>query len=190
MFISNFNFRDNCTSTNWRVLKTIRLNKHHLESWINESDIKIIHLIRDPRAILNSMMKWSQAWNEKIKHIGTICFDFLLNHGLEEILSSNKYYLLRFEDFLKDSNSTLVKMSKKLELDLDVKDMMKALAKYYEPAEETDFYYSPYRSKDFDPDKWKTELPVKELMHIERSCKRALKTFNYDLVLPEGKYKY
>ena len=37
----SFFLRKNCSSTNWRVLKTIRLNRIHLKSWIMDSDIKV-----------------------------------------------------------------------------------------------------------------------------------------------------
>merc|ERR1712012_1351891 len=39
-----------CLKANPRELKSIRAKKHHLEPWIRNTDMKVVHLVRDPRA--------------------------------------------------------------------------------------------------------------------------------------------
>ena len=60
--------------------------------------------------------------------------------------------------------------------------ILDALSKYYEPAEETNHYYSPYRSKEFNPNEWEKKLPVQNLTHVENSCNSTMKLFNYEPV--------
>merc|ERR1712198_705798 len=48
---------ERCSETSSRVVKVIRVRFFtmlKLKDWIIQSDIKVIHLIRDPRAIMNS----------------------------------------------------------------------------------------------------------------------------------------
>ena len=48
-----------CRSSNPRVIKTIRLRRAGLEPWVHKTNIKVVHLVRDPRAIINSVSKRS-----------------------------------------------------------------------------------------------------------------------------------
>jgi hypothetical protein len=50
-----------CESAGTVVMKTIRLQFSDLDPWIFGSDIKVVHLVRDPRAIVHSMQElWVQ----------------------------------------------------------------------------------------------------------------------------------
>ena len=51
-----------CQKSSVKVIKSVRLRASILQSWIEHSDIKVIHLVRDPRAIFNSrrLLKWDQ----------------------------------------------------------------------------------------------------------------------------------
>jgi hypothetical protein len=46
-----------CESAGTVVMKTIRLQFSDLDPWIFGSDIKVVHLVRDPRAIVHSMQE-------------------------------------------------------------------------------------------------------------------------------------
>ena len=45
-----------CEAASVKVIKSVRLRGSVLKSWIEHSDIKVIHLVRDPRAIFNSII--------------------------------------------------------------------------------------------------------------------------------------
>ena len=64
----------------------------------------------------------------------------------------------------------------------DMEVILDALSKYYEPAEETDHYYSPYRSKEFNPKEWEKKLSVQNITYVENSCNVTMKLFNYELI--------
>ena len=81
----------NCDNATKRVVKTIRLHSINLMDWISGSDIKIVHLIRDPRAIFNSMKKQPKTWGGSISHMHTFCQKMLNDTFLETLLPTNRY---------------------------------------------------------------------------------------------------
>merc|ERR1719270_317617 len=64
-----------CQTSNLRVIKTIRLRKENLESWIGSSDIQVVHLVRDPRAVLSS--REVAHWDTGALEAGRLCKDML-----------------------------------------------------------------------------------------------------------------
>ena len=104
-----FNFRNFCNESNYIVIKTIRLHKINLDPWILNSDIKvgkmfviselwknsnfslqIIHLIRDPRAMFNSMAKAPKTWEGSLKHVDAMCFRMMNDTLYKNLLPSDR----------------------------------------------------------------------------------------------------
>ena len=50
-----------CGKSSPRVIKTIRLRRAGLLPWILDTEVRIVHLVRDPRAIITSVTKVSQG---------------------------------------------------------------------------------------------------------------------------------
>ena len=50
-----------CGQSSPRVIKTIRLRRAGLLPWILDTEVRIVHLVRDPRAIITSVTKVSQG---------------------------------------------------------------------------------------------------------------------------------
>ena len=48
-----------CGQSSPRVIKTIRLRRPGLLPWILTSEVRVVHLVRDPRAIITSVAKVS-----------------------------------------------------------------------------------------------------------------------------------
>ena len=90
-----------------RVVKTTRLSFEQLESWIQDSDIKvkynkgrwqykywyikIVHLIRDPRAILNSVSAKAEIWLDFIHNSSLLCRQMESDSLLASILPVTRY---------------------------------------------------------------------------------------------------
>lgn len=76
-----------CEGADARVMKTIRLRLWQMESWIKQSDIKVIHLLRDPRAMISSILAkgWSASSLDSKPNCGRIGKD------LGKVLDCNKY---------------------------------------------------------------------------------------------------
>ena len=50
------NFSEGCYQSDRIVIKSIRLHYNNMLPWMINTDIKVIQLVRDPRAILNSQL--------------------------------------------------------------------------------------------------------------------------------------
>jgi hypothetical protein len=85
-------FRDKCFDSNLIVMKTIRLHMLNMNPWIIEqTDIKIIHLIRDPRAMINSMSKFPVIWQANLDDIGGMCNKMMSDITLQSMLPPDRY---------------------------------------------------------------------------------------------------
>ena len=83
-------FRNYCNESNPRVIKTIRLHKINLDPWILDSDIKVIHLVRDPRAVYASMAQRPKTWKGSLEHVDGMCERMLSDILLGSKLPSNR----------------------------------------------------------------------------------------------------
>ena len=86
-------FRNDCIESNPRVIKTIRLHKINLDPWIFDSDIKVIHLVRDPRAVYASMAQRPKTWKGSLDHVDGMCERMLTDIILGSKLPSERYVL-------------------------------------------------------------------------------------------------
>ena len=89
-----FKRNQECVNTTKRVIKTIRLHSKNLESWIGKSDVKIVHLVRDPRAIYNSMKKQPKTWIGSINHMDTFCRKMYNDLSLANLVPAERWGFL------------------------------------------------------------------------------------------------
>lgn len=176
----NLNF---CNESNYIVIKTIRLHKINLDPWILNSDIKIIHLIRDPRAMFNSMAKAPKTWEGSLKHVDAMCFRMMNDTLYKNLLPSDRYFMLKYEDLMLTPISTMVELFTHLKLDFDIA-AADALYNHTRgiPVDDKSHlnkYYSTYRTADNDIYKWKKELNYKNVRLVENSCSKFLKYAGY-----------
>ena len=59
LLIIKMSFSEGCYQSEQIVVKAVRLHSNNLLPWIVDTDIKVVQLVRDPRAILNSQFKQS-----------------------------------------------------------------------------------------------------------------------------------
>ena len=81
---------EKCDDSNIRVIKTIRLHHMNLDPWILDSDINIVHLIRDPRAVINSMVKQPKTWKGSLENIDGMCKRMLTDTTLKDLVPENR----------------------------------------------------------------------------------------------------
>ena len=90
--------------------------------------------------------------------------------------------------------STLAKLYKKfrLPLNLEVADALfehnQGLSKK-EDYQHSAYYYSTYRSADFDSDKWKKELPLRKIRMVEQECSPLFDVLGYS-IYEEPQHQY
>ena len=105
----------NCLKTKVRIMKTIRLELAELpEKYLkNSSNLKIIFLLRDPRAIINSINLSPDFWPEENHNLGLICDknskNFFKAQKLQKLFP-NKIKILKYEDFIDNKLQTLGKL--------------------------------------------------------------------------------
>ena len=81
---------EKCEDSNVRVIKTIRLHHVNLITWILDSDIKIVHLVRDPRAMINSLLKGPKTWKRLSENIDGMCKKMITDTTLKDLLPKNR----------------------------------------------------------------------------------------------------
>merc|ERR1719510_2454477 len=94
------NLYERCYQSNKIIIKTIRLHANNLLPWISKTNIKIIQLVRDPRAILFSQFKAKEMFSEWTFDIQSLC-KMMINDGkLAEFLPANRFAQLSYENLI------------------------------------------------------------------------------------------
>lgn len=167
----------NCGDSEGLVMKTIRLRYWQVESWIAQSDIKVIHLLRDPRAIISSRVAkdWKNTKENDPEHI---CRQMEDDMRLSNILPPDRYLMIKYEELVKDPAS-------RLQMLYDFAGL-RMTAKAYEFLYETTHGESSgsvlrpvVRDEDFNPNHWQTETPIEDIRTIESNCQSLMKLLNY-----------
>lgn len=186
-FIKRLKNLDNCDKANPFVIKTIRLHWTNLEPWIShpKSDIKIVHLVRDPRGIYNSMSKRQKIWAGGLNNIQGMCHRMLNDSKLANLKSN--YFMLHYEKLVTQPDETLRELYRHLEMPFDnhakqsllvhtgVKNgtVNGTLAKTG--------YFSTFREADHDVNKWKKQLPVDLVHRVESACSDFMEIAGYPI---------
>ena len=91
-----------CRSADVRVIKTIRLELDTIESVRSKvGNLKIIHLVRDPRAMLNSRRTWISVLRADLKTACVRLKEDLQQFGrLQQLKAAKNYLQVRYEDLI------------------------------------------------------------------------------------------
>lgn len=153
--------------------------------WIIDEDIKVIQLIRDPRAILNSQFKAREMFKEWTYHVDSLCKMMMEDDNLSQHLPSNRFAQLKYEELVTNPVVTLTKLYQKLDLDVDLNTIKSALKHLDEVPEvvnqNKNNYMSVYRGPDHEMNAWQHGIKKDELAEIETKCKSTLEYFGYEL---------
>ena len=159
------------------VQKVIRLSLPGQLEKIRSSikNLKIIRLIRDPRAIYLSRLKilgWDK--DETFKSIEKTCKTY------EELIDlKNKVdslFIIKYENFVSDRTRWITKISKFLGTSLfsELESLPDNLKSHQ---------YNTRLKDSSDPlVKWKTELTENQILKVEEVCLKALVHFDYKLL--------
>jgi len=176
-----------CRSSNPRVVKTIRLRRAALEPWVHKSNIKVVHLVRDPRAIINSVSKRS-VWSNLLKNATFQCARMLDDMQLEKSLPKERYVRVRYEDLVDKTENTLEAIYSHLGL-LWTEHIRKVIWSHTHAENVTGTnghgYYNTFRSSNFAHDSWKRKLARSQVSAIEAGCKEFMERAGYQIFRPE-----
>merc|ERR1712055_439820 len=171
-----------CRSSSPRVVKTIRLRRAGLEPWIHKTNIKVVHLVRDPRAIINSVSKRS-VWSNLLKNATFQCARMLDDMQLEKSLPKERYVRVRYEDLVDETEKTLEGIYSHLGLPW-TEHVRKVIWSHTHAENVTGTnghgYYNTFRSSNFAHDSWKRKLARSQVTAIEAGCKEFMDQAGYD----------
>ena len=150
-------------------------------------DLKVIHLMRDPRGVLNSRknsVQWCTRDCRNIeKHCEMLEKDLILSEELKQKIP-HKYISVRYEDLSHDP----MKFTWNLVgfLGVPFTASTKAFVRNHTHAskirQQNEHWNSAYRDSKKTMYSWKTKLSLGEMLMIENMCKVPMKMLNYPLI--------
>ena len=77
---------------------------------MRETEIKVVHLVRDPRAMITSIAKRPGTWSDTLKNATFQCRRMMDDSLLENVLPRERYIRVRYEDLVEQTNTTLARL--------------------------------------------------------------------------------
>ncbi|KAM9463040.1 carbohydrate sulfotransferase 3-like [Clarias gariepinus] len=192
-----------CLQKKYHAIKSVRIERLETLRSLTEDprlDLKVIHLVRDPRAILASrMMTFAQDDEEwrKMTEDGDITEDDNKIGGLRDQCESirmaaevglkrppwlnGRYMLVRFEDI------ALFPMRKAAEMyqftGIPFTDQVKEwLLQNTQTPDNEDDMYSTKRNSSQQAEKWRFNLPLKYVKIVQKVCGPTMKLLGYRFI--------
>lgn len=179
--------RNFCPSARLRLVKTIRARARFIMPWITaRPDIKVIHLVRDPRGILSSVRQGGHLWSDNSRNVALQC-DNLKNDLQLADLGPSRYLRVRYEDLVDHPIQELNRVFRFMGTRPNNKVM--TYLKLHSgldqsPALKQDRYLNTYRDARYRHDHWKTHLKQRELEHIQKACADVMARLGYTPLPP------
>ncbi|XP_076032331.1 uncharacterized protein LOC143020050 [Oratosquilla oratoria] len=172
---------DWCDAAPLRLIKTIRFRSFFGASWLRRRpDIKVIHLVRDPRGIISSVKKGGGIWGKHNRDAELQCLNMKDDLQLETLLGPQRYLRIRYEDLV-DNTTRVTKDA----LEFAGVGLTEEVKGYIEKHTEGDSrgkgsnYMGTYRDQSFLHDRWKTILTRNEIEDIQTTCSDVMEKLDY-----------
>ncbi|XP_022255252.1 carbohydrate sulfotransferase 1-like [Limulus polyphemus] len=177
-----------CRNQTLHIIKTIRLSlQNGVKLYENYPDLnlKIIHLVRDPRAVINSRQRGiTKRWckkNTKCSSVSSYCREvrYDLNYSCSLKTSGDRgiYFLLRYEDLIENP----LNITKSLFKFLGFKSLSKSVVKFLKQ-NVLPFSISgriQHTNSSYYASHWKQQLSFSDIMSIQESCSDVLTKLDY-----------
>ncbi|GAB6019610.1 hypothetical protein CHUAL_001174 [Chamberlinius hualienensis] len=183
--------RDLCLNSSVIVAKTIRLRLADVYQLLMENrlpNLRIIHLVRDPRGRYLSTISQGGNWNFDEKSLDNICGemeeDLKFWEQNKQNLNQSVYYRLRYEDLVSNPREKSKEIfSQFYGLSWDSSAIDKYIEEHNEaekgPQNRVLGYYATYRKSTFDPSAWKHKLTQQQLDLINSKCIYVIQQLQY-----------
>ena len=191
------------------VVKTIRVNSIHKLSYLMDSEgpvdylLKVVHLVRDPRAVLNMRLLHNshENWTRKSvrEHAKTLCRDMLRNIKYAVSAPSwlqGRYTLLRYEDLAMNPHQIAEQLYRFVGVNIDPQ------VRVWIDRTSRDGYVSPvpldpiYRQFSYSVqnmtdsvEKWRAQMPYPVVRLIETECYEVMNLLGYKIVEDEDELR-
>ncbi|XP_030628848.1 carbohydrate sulfotransferase 3a [Chanos chanos] len=196
-----------CLRKEHRVIKTVRVRQLETLRPLAEDprlNVKLIHLVRDPRAILASRMvafaskyqNW-KSWaengevpieDEEVKHLQGNCNQIRLSAELglsQPHWLANRYMLVRFEDIARYPMQKAAEMYRFTGIPF-TSQAKEWILKNTHTSESASGVYSTQKNSSEQVEKWRFSIPFKLAQVVQEVCGPTMKLFGYRFVDDEG----
>lgn len=191
------NLASACRKTKYTVLKILE-NRLPYKSvlWLQqyatmfkESDFKIVHLVRDPRATISSWVRynWIKGGNDAELNLNArrICYPTEVSIKCADSSPSwlqNRYKLVHFEDMVRRPVETAEKLYKFAGLEESVEVRRWIISQQRKPQKkDLNDLHSTIRNASNVLSKWRSEMDNKMTKTIDKVCGWLIKRLGYEL---------
>ncbi|XP_064089136.1 carbohydrate sulfotransferase 3-like [Macrobrachium nipponense] len=170
-----------CSREPIRLVKTIRTRVSWLPPLLQDPDLnlRVVHIVRDPRASVIS--NWKAGWNVSPKNL---CNGLLndLEHGpLLRKTIPNRYIAVRYEDLCADPETIAKTILQFLGYKILPPSIVRFLNRTTSKNDSLKDTYSLRRNSTEQQQKWRHYIHNKELTEIESSCSDAIRHLGFNL---------
>lgn len=185
-----------CSRAETQIFKFTRLRVSQVESWIRrnpdiEQSVRLVHLVRDPRAIYSSRrgLRWCTDY-KPCDSAAALCdqmrSDLDAFGELTHRLRINGTYQIRFEDLAADPLNETMRMFGRLGL-----NFAPSISKYIEThtsagTSEIRNAHSTKRNTKAVIQMWKQKLSMQKIREIETTCSDVLQRLGYKTLPTSG----
>ncbi|RWS25519.1 secreted protein-like protein [Leptotrombidium deliense] len=178
-----------CKRCKLNVIKLTRLNFSHAATYLKStkySNVKLLHLVRDPRAIYNSRKSFQWCRNSDCINVQHLCAEMLDDFKASQALMKkfpDQVYRLRHEHIATDMQSETKKLFKFLGIEYtsEIDDFINSHRDV--PGNIKPNKYSTVRNSKYTTIKWKEQLTKRKIEEIEYYCKDVIQALNYTFVM-------
>jgi len=164
------------------VIKTIRLHLSGVSKLIqHHRNIKIIHLIRDPRHQLESRLKLKKSFRCEKDDVASYCEAYLEDLKLGSDMKTDMYRLVRYEDIVADPISVMSSLYDFVGINM-TKSIAKQINDHFNAENLKNAKVSPmstYRRSKYI-NHTSLSLPSELRAEVEEKCGDVLKFGGYD----------
>ncbi|KAK8761540.1 hypothetical protein V5799_027193 [Amblyomma americanum] len=181
-----------CLRSRTQVFKFTRLHFAQVAKWIESNpdiaeSVRVIHLVRDPRAIYASRqgVKWCIR-NPDCASAEALCSQMRSDLDAFEVLTGRKrpypLHRLRFEDLAADPVNETSRLFGLL--DIEFAPSTTEYLKAHTTSDDWDLWnpHSTWRNTSQVADRWKRKLRQDDIKVIERVCADVLRRLGYELL--------
>ncbi|XP_047741183.1 carbohydrate sulfotransferase 4 [Hyalella azteca] len=177
-----------CQFFPWKILKIVRMDlgllKPFLESPVS-SDLRIIYLVRDPRAVIHSRratVTWCKPTSVECYFPSVLCQD--MDNDLESFKTLKKLYpdrihLLRYEDFMNDVSNMARNVTQWVGLTYTTS--MEKFIEIHTSKEQNKPWTTSRKSKEHLLH-WTRNMSSTDLVEVQDACADTMTNFGYKLV--------
>ena len=177
---------DSCKMFPIQLVKSVRLRLNLTQLFLNDEkfNVKVVFLVRDPRAIMSSRYS-SVSWCSSSPDCSSpeaLCND--MQGDLKVAAAFKKLYpqrftMVKYEDLATDPEVKIQEL-----MDFLGMEYSEEISKYVKEHTQTDLN-RPWSTKRKSADRvslWKKQLPLEEIHNVQNSCESVLKTLDYEIM--------